>query len=289
MTTDIKPGQTRRRVLLNIALGSAALSAGLSLRSRPGLAATLEEIKARGAFVVATEDDYKPFSYLVDGKPMGYDHAIADLLRAHIAPIELKQEIIPWTGLLAGVASGKYDMCLSAALITKERQESLDFTSPTAAATNVYIKRKADDSIKGIPDLSGKTIGVQAGSALLSKLPELEAMLAPTGGKLGEVVQYTSYPEAYQDLAIGRTDIVINTEINAEALVKERPDVFEKGLPVASTTYTAYAVAKGNAELLAWVNDFLLGLRKDGRMYALQKEHLGVSFENMPESFIAES
>jgi hypothetical protein len=63
----------------------------------------------------------------------------------------------------------------------------------------------------------------------LQRLPELEVMLAKTGGKVGKVVEYTSYPEAYQDLALSRTDYVINTVINLNALVKEKPAVFECG------------------------------------------------------------
>ena len=74
---------------------------------------------------------------------------------------------------------------------------------------------------------------MQAGSALLGRLPELEAMLKKEGGKLGKIVEYTSYPEAYQDLALGRTDYVVNTIINIKALVAEKPAVFEIGQPVS--------------------------------------------------------
>src|SRR5205085_9634621 len=37
-------------------------------------AATLDEIKQRHYMIVATEDDYPPFEYVVNGTPMGYDH-----------------------------------------------------------------------------------------------------------------------------------------------------------------------------------------------------------------------
>src|SRR6266576_856147 len=76
-------------------------------------AASLEEIKKRGYMVVATEDDYPPFEYVVNGKPMGYDHALLAILRKS-APFEIRQEILPWQGILPGVASGKYDVALSA-------------------------------------------------------------------------------------------------------------------------------------------------------------------------------
>jgi len=150
-------------------------------------AATLDEIKKRGYMIVATEDDYKPFEFIQDGKPAGLDADLLAALRKKVS-FEIKQEIIPWTGLLAGVSTGKYDVALTAALITKERVQSLDFTMPIADATHYYVKRKGDDSIKEIKDLNGKVLGIQAGSGLLQRLPELETILAKTGGKIGKVV-----------------------------------------------------------------------------------------------------
>src|SRR4029450_474758 len=129
-------------------------------------------------------------------------------------------------------STGKYDIAITAAIITKERKQSLDFTSPIADATHYYVKRKNDTSISAIKDLNGKTVGVQAGSALLGRLPELETMLKNGGGKLGKGVEYTSDPEAYRDLALGRTDYVVNTIINLKTLVAEKPAVFEIGQPV---------------------------------------------------------
>jgi len=43
-------------------------------------AASLEEIKKRGYIVVATEDDYRPFEFVKDGKPTGFDNEMVDAL-----------------------------------------------------------------------------------------------------------------------------------------------------------------------------------------------------------------
>jgi len=269
----------RRTVIICAALATAWFTAGLGVK-----AASLDEIKKRGYMVVATEDDFRPFEFVQDGKPAGFDNELLALLRK-ATPIEIRQEIIPWTGLLAGVSTGKYDVAVTAALITKERSLSLDFTMPIADATHYYVKRKSDDSIKEIKDLNGKILGIQAGSGLLQRLPELEAMLAKTGGKIAKVVEYTSYPEAYQDLALGRTDFVINTVINLQTLVNEKPDVFALGQAVSGPSYPAWAVKKGNAELLAMLNDFLAEKRKDGTFAVLQKKWFGKTFDDLPTSF----
>ena len=242
------------------------------------------EIKARGYMIVATEDDYKPFEFMENGKPVGFDNALLAEFRKFV-PFEIRQEVIPWTGLLAGVSTGKYDVAVTAAMITKDRVNSLDFSMPIADSTHYYVKRKGNTSIKGIADLSGKKVGVQSGSAQLEKLPDLEAMLAPTGGKLGQVVQYTSYPEAYQDLALGRLDYVINTIINLRSLAADKPDVFEIGQAVSGRTVPAWAVAKGNTQLLALIDDFLREQKKNGNLGALQQKWLGQSFPDLPDSY----
>jgi polar amino acid transport system substrate-binding protein len=246
-------------------------------------AAGLDEIKKRG-LTVATEDDFRPFEFVKDGKPTGFDNELVEDLRKY-APFEIKQEILPWTGILAGVSTGKYDVAITAAIITKERKKSLDFTSPIADATHYYVKRKDDKSISSVKDLSGKTVGVQAGSALLARLPELDAVLKKDGGSLGKVVEYTSYPEAYQDLALGRTDYVVNTVINLKTLVAEKPAVFEVGQAVSGPSFPAWAVAKDNTELLAFLNEFIAKEKASGRFAELQKKWFGEDFPNLPVTF----
>lgn len=271
---------TCNSVSRRLALGLAAALLATPALFGAAKAASMDEIKNRG-LIVATEDDFRPFEFVKDGKATGFDNEMIDDLRKS-APFEIKQQILPWTGILAGVSTGKYDAAITAVIITKERSASLDFTSPIADATHYYVKRKDDKSISSIKDLNGKTVGVQAGSALLARLPELGAMLEKGGGKLGKVVEYTSYPEAYQDLALGRVDYVVNTVINLQTMVAEKPAVFELGQAVSGKSYPAWAVAKGNTELLSFLNGFISKEKESGRFAELQKKWFGNSFPNLP-------
>jgi polar amino acid transport system substrate-binding protein len=266
-----------------LTLGLAAALMAMPMLAGSANAGSIDEIKKRG-LIVATEDDFRPFEFVKDGKPTGFDNALIEDLRKY-APFEINQQVLPWTGILAGVSTGKYDVAITAAIITKERKQSLDFTSPIADATHYYVKRKDDKSISSIKDLNGKTVGVQAGSALLARLPELGAMLEKDGGRLGKVVEYTSYPEAYQDLALGRVDYVVNTVINLQTMVAEKAGVFELGQAVSGKSFPAWAVAKGNTELLEFLNGFIAKEKETGRFAELQKKWFGESFPNLPVSF----
>ena len=271
------------KALSSLVTRRALLRAGLATLLLPGAAsgASLKEIRSRGYMTVATEDDYAPFEFVEGGKPKGFHHDVVAELKKY-AKFEIRQEILPWTGLLAAVSTGKYDTAITGAIVSQERLQVFNFAPPIAAATHYYIKRADDKRIRSVADLNGLTVGVQAGSVLLSRLPELAAMLKKTGGKLGKVVEYTSYPEIYEDLANGRLDYAVNGIINATALVKERGKVFAIGQPVSGAGFHAWPVPKGNDELLAYLGEFIAHLRKNGKLAELQQRWFGTKFPDLP-------
>ena len=271
------------RVPSSLVTRRALLRAGLATLLLPTavFGASLKEIRSRGYMIVATEDDYAPFEFVEGGKPKGFHHDVVAELKKY-AKFEIRQEILPWTGLLAAVSTGKYDTAITGAIVSQERLQVFNFAPPIAAATHYYIKRADDKRIRSVADLNGLTVGVQAGSVLLSRLPELAAMLKKTGGKLGKVVEYTSYPEIYEDLANGRLDYAVNGIINATALVKERGKVFAIGQPVSGAGFHAWPVPKGNDDLLAYLGEFIAHLRKSGKLAELQKRWFGTTFPDLP-------
>lgn len=244
-------------------------------------AASLEEIKKRGYMVVATEDNYPPFEFVQDGQPAGLDHDLYKLLKEW-AGLQVRQEILPWQGLLAGVVSGQFDVALSAATITDQRAQQLYFAMPIAEATHYYMKRKGDNRIQSIKDLSGLTVGAQQGSSIHQRMPEIDALLQKTGGKLGKVSLYASFPEAYQDLANGRIDYVLNSVVAISDVIRKRPNDFELGLAVVPIGYHAWAVKRGNKDVRDFLNQFFTEQRKNGNLYRLQEKWLGRSFPDLP-------
>ncbi|WP_313113341.1 transporter substrate-binding domain-containing protein [Pseudescherichia sp.] len=263
-------------------IGKHCLAAILVMAfSHHAIARDLPEIEKSGTFKVATEDDYAPFNFMTDGKSDGFNKDMLEELKKY-AKFNIDQSILPWTGLLAAVSTGQYDMALTGAVITDERLNVFNFTPPWASAQHYFVKRAGDESLNSIKDLSGKKVGVQAGSALLARLPELKAMLEKEGGKLGPVMEYPSYPEAYADLANKRLDYVINVVISVNDLVKARPKVFAKGLAVSGPGYMAWPIPKSSPELLAYMTKFTNHLRETGRLKALQMKWFGETYDDLP-------
>ena len=257
---------------MQVIVAALSLIVVAGLLPSPSGAASLEEIKKRGYMVVATEDNYPPFEFVQDGQPAGLDHDLYKLLKEW-AGFQVRQEILPWQGLLAGVITGQFDVALSAATISDQRAQQLYFTMPIAEATHYYMKRKGDARIQSIKDLSGLTIGTQQGSSIHQRLPEVDALLQKTGGKLGKV---------YQDLANGRIDYVLNSVIAISDVLRKRPGEFELGQAVVPVGYHAWAVKRGNKELRDFLNQFFNEQRKNGNLYRLQEKWLGRSFPDLP-------
>ena len=265
-------------------IGGLALAVGLSGVALPSSAASIEEIKARGYMSVATEDDYAPFEFVADGVQTGFDNELLALVRKKLG-FDVKQQVMPWSGILPGVTTGKYDMAMTAVLVTDERKKTFDFASPTCASIN-YFATKAGSSITKSEDLLGKTVGAETGSAMLAALKTFdEELKARHGGKgIGKIAEYQGYPEAYQDVALGRLDAVVNTQISLNSLLKTKPGVFAIGASIGKPTYIAWALKKGNTGLLQAVDGALLDLRTSGELYKLQEKWLGASYKDMPAS-----
>lgn len=229
--------------------------------------------------VVATEDDYPPYDFLQDGKHVGYNQELLELITKD-APFKVKQEILPFQGILTGIATNKYDASNAAIAILPERLGTVSYTMPTTDITNYFIKRKGDP-ITTISDLSGKTIGVQQGSVTAKIVAEVVNPQLKTAGKPeAKTTEYGAFAEAYQDLENKRVDVVMNNLVALTQTVKAKPDVFEIiNQPVGDKVYAAWAVKKGRDDILKVFNDGLAKAKADGTLKQLQEKWLGVSFD----------
>lgn len=229
--------------------------------------------------VVATEDDYPPYDFLQDGEHVGYNQELLELVTQD-APFTIKQEILPFQGILTGISTNKYDATNAAVAILEERLGTVDFTMPTADITTYMIKRQGDP-ISSIDDLAGKTIGVQQGSITAQLVAEvINPQLKSDSRPEAKTTEYGAFAEAYQDLENERIDVVLNNLVALTETVQAKPDVFEiVDEPVGDRLYAAWAVKKGNEEVLAAFNEGLAKAKADGTLQELQEKWLNVSFD----------
>jgi polar amino acid transport system substrate-binding protein len=266
-----------RRSLL---IGPAAATGLGLLRIGTARADTLDEVKKRGTLIVGTEAAYVPYEFVKDGKIIGYD---PDIIEIMVKNLGVKADIIDtaWAGIIPSLYANKFDCIISAMTMTKERAEKVLFSMPYAEATNVILLRADEDRIKTADDLSGKIMGVQLGSAAAGIIKVFEEKLKAAGKPgFAEVKQYEHYPEAYQDLINKRVDAVVNSKSTMMVVMNDAPGKFKLiGGITDITAYFGMAFRKEDAALRDFANAQLAQLKTDGTLAKLQQKWFGGTME----------
>lgn len=252
-------------------------------------ALTLDQIKKNGKLVVATEAAYEPFEYLdEDGETIiGYN---ADLLKmiCDDLGVELDYQDLPFQGILAGLEAKKYDMVGATLGVTAERADKYTMTVPIQKGTNVFIKRKGDDSIQTPEDMNGKVVGTQTSCYNETDTKTYNEKLIAAGGEgYAELKTYDSFPEAYTELKNGQLDLVAQNYASAAAIVMKNPDDYElvtdENGDVAMVSETdiwlSWAVRKSDTELSDYINSEIKKFKEDGTLDELQEKWFGAAVD----------
>ena len=281
--------------LLAAAMGIGCLSGcGSSGTETTGTASdssgqlTLEQIKEKGKLVVATEAAYEPFEYLDGDKIIGYDADIFQKICDDLG-VELDYQDMPFQGILAGLEAKKYDVAGACLGITKERADKYSMTYPIQEGTTVLIKRKSDDSIKTVEDMSGKIIGTQTSCYNEPDVKSYSEQLVSEGKEgYSDLKTYDSFPEAYMELKNGTIDLVAQGYAQSATLVKNNPDDYEIVGVIGSKTYLGWAVRKADSELYDYINSEIAKFEEDGTLAELQEKWFGESVDLPQSDYIPE-
>ena len=75
---------------------------------------------------------------------------------------------------------------------------------------------------------------------------------------------------------------MINVVISVNDLVKQRPKVFAKGLPVSGPGYMGWPIPKSSPQLLEYMTKFMNHMRETGKLKALQMKWFGETYDDLP-------
>ena len=237
---------------------------------------TPAEIKEAGVLIVATNAAFEPFEYLDEnGKPTGWDMDIAQAF-ADLLGVKLEIRNMEFDSVLGAVAAGTADIGMAGISYSESRDKTVDFSNGVFNSSQMIIVKSDNTDIEDAYDLEGKVVGAQRGT-----VGDLLAQLDPDwasdgeGGTPADVKGFGTAVEAVQALAQGSVDAVILDKMPAQAIVDKRDGdvkILEKS--VFDDEY-AFAVAEGNAELQAWINDAIDTLKENGKWDEITQKYFG--------------
>jgi arginine/lysine/histidine transporter system substrate-binding protein len=208
--------------------------------------------------VMGTNAEFPPFETrggANGSEVVGFDVEVAKAIAAKVG-LPLKIEDMKFDSLLPALSAGKVDMVLAGMTITPERAQNVDFSSPYYKATQVVLVLAGNLIPQTKDDLKGEKIAVQLGTTGDGAAAEI------TGQE--NVRQFTSAMDAVVELMNSKVAAVIIDEQPAINFQKKNPELILVRLAFDDEFY-GVAVKKGNAELLAKVNEALAEIAADGR------------------------
>jgi polar amino acid transport system substrate-binding protein len=266
--------------------GALALAGGfLAMLSASGQAGeVLDRVMKNKMLVEVTDQAYPPFSFVNDkGEMDGFDIDVAKEVAKRLG-VAMKVDTPSWEIIVAGNWHGRWDICVCSMTPTKERAEVLDFVNEYYAAPATITVNSDNDAIKSAADLTGKKVGVEAGSSYEKYLQKQLAIASPTAVEVtypfGDVtvVPYDSEDTAFQDMGLGtgkRLDAIVNGFITA----KERVDKSEGKLKNVGDSLFAepiwIATDKGDPEWEAKIKEIFVAMAADGTLKAISEKWIG--------------
>ena len=238
---------------ITIALLASLLAVGATAAHAADL---LDEVKARGTLRIACEGTYPPFNYKDEkGKLTGFDVEIAEAIAAKLG-VKPEFTTTEWSGILAGLQAGKYDVIVNQVAATEQRRQAFDFSGPYVISYPQLIVRANETRKLDTPaDLKGKKIGVGQGSNFAELAKSIEG---------AEVRTYPGAPEYLQDLASGRIDVAINDSLLVPYLREKTKLPIKAGAPIGKPDSNAIPFRKGSPKFKAAIDKALDDMKADG-------------------------
>lgn len=230
---------------------------------------TLDAIRERGQLILGTESTYPPFEFIVieNGASVGvgFDVSLAQAIADKLG-VELVTSEMAFDSLIPAVQAGTVDIAASITP-TEERKQAVDFSDNYYDTTNVFVVRKGEEgNFTSKESFDGKTIGAQMGTAqntlVVEEMTNAQSLLLPKTTTL------------IQELNTGNIDAICLEKPVADIYVAAYSDdlaVCSYEVPVEEGG-VAIPVAKGQEDLLNFINEVIAEMKANGEMERIYQE-----------------
>lgn len=179
------------------------------------------------------------------GAPTGWDIENARHIAA-VMGLGVEIKIIPFDGVISGLAASRYDAAAGEIYVTPERTKSVTFVTNHRSADVVMVRSDSDlSSADSSTDLCGLTLGAQRGSAEAALIQEVADKCADAGEEAVTPQTYQEQANVNLALAEGRIDAAVNSASQAAHVLSQTGSEFKiVELPWAPHYDTGLALAR---------------------------------------------
>lgn len=245
------------------ACGNSAAPAGSSASS--GSAEAGIETVTPGQLTVATSPDFAPYEfYAIDenGKAQlaGFDMALAQYIADYLG-LELKVIPMDFDGVLMELNAGNVDIGMAGLSPDPDRMDAMDFSDIYyLGGQSLVITQANKDKWSSLEELNDPALSIGA------QLGSIQYKLAVENTPDADIVQLPKVTDVISELLGGKLDAGFIETVVAESYSKNYPELYVAFPVPYDVSGSAVGVQKGNANLLAGVNEAIAAAMADGSM-----------------------
>ncbi len=219
---------------------------------------TVEQIRQTGKLRLITANAINTY-YYYEKSPTGFEYDLA-MEFAKYLNVDLDIVTPGWNNMFAYLDQGKGDFIASGLAITRERLEHAEFSIPYMTIQQRIIHHNLVFGPKSIDDMVFRTFHIRRGTSYHSRLSEIK----DSGVDL-EYILHDNIPTEELIAMVSSREIKFTIADSNIALLNKRyfPDI-QIGIPVQERESLAWAVRKGDFEMLKEINRFFLYANEKG-------------------------
>lgn len=220
------------------------------------------ELVTAGTLTIGSDIPYPPFEF---GNPPDFEGFDVDMINKVAEDMGLEIVIKPtsFDTIFTDVGQGKFDAVVSAATITNERMQTVNFSQPYYESEQALLVPDGSD-IKTVEDLEGKNVAAQNGTT------GLDYAKKETGAS--QVRGYPNGPAAIAALKAGQVDATIIDQPVAADAVKKGQTGFTMATAIPTGEFYGIAMAKDTPEVEKGINAGLTKMKEDGTLNDLYQK-----------------
>lgn len=240
---------------------------------------TLDAIRERGQLILGTESTYPPFEFIIieNGQSVGagFDVMLAQKIAEKLG-VTLVTSEMAFDSLIPAIQAGTIDIAASMTP-TDERKQAVDFSENYYETSNVFLVRKGEEgNFTSAESFDGKTIGAQVGTAqndlVVNDMTNAQSLLLP---KVTTLVQ---------ELKTGNIDAICMEKPAGDIYAAAYPDLVLADYVVADAAGgVAFPAAKGQDDLIAFINETIEELKASGELEKLYQEACAQAIDQLSE------
>jgi polar amino acid transport system substrate-binding protein len=207
---------------------------------------------------------FPPFEYVQDGKTIGFDVDLADLLTGKL---DLRFTTLPidFKGIIPALTGKRIDTIISGMYINDARKEVADFVPYLLVGNQIVVRKGNPAGLSDSMSLCGHRVSAPVGTVFEASANKTSAACEAAGKPKIEMLSLAGTTACALALTQDRADAIIVSTPTAVALIQATQDAYAAaGEPFDNETKVGIAVSKDNPTLFKALEKAMAEVVADG-------------------------